>query len=81
MGWAFFLSSLAVIGLAGVLAGAPTRFHLGVVAAAAHAAWQLSRLNTDDPDSCLKVFRSNRDFGLIIFAGTLLALAQEAIKA
>jgi hypothetical protein len=27
------------------------------------------------------VFRSNRDFGLIIFAGTLLALAQEAIKA
>lgn len=78
---AFFLLSLALIDLAGVLAGAPTIFHLGVVAAAAHAAWQLSQLNTDDPDNCLKVFRSNRDFGLIIFAGTLLALAQEAIKA
>jgi 4-hydroxybenzoate polyprenyltransferase len=79
---AFFLLSLALIDLAGVAAGANLIFHLAVVAAAAHAAWQLSQLNIDDPDNCLKLFRSNRDFGLIIFAGALTAsVAQGAIAA
>jgi 4-hydroxybenzoate polyprenyltransferase len=79
---AFFLLSLALIDLAGVLAGAGVIFHLGVVAAAVHAAWQLSQLNIDDPDNCLKLFRSNRDFGLIIFAGVFTAsVAQGTIAA
>ncbi len=30
-----------------------------------HLAWQLTRLDTDDPETCLRVFRSNRDAGLI----------------
>ena len=30
-----------------------------------HLAWQLSRLDTDDPETCLRLFRSNRDAGLI----------------
>ena len=30
-----------------------------------HMAWQLGRLNTDDPANCLIVFRSNRDAGLL----------------
>ncbi|PIE16889.1 MAG: 4-hydroxybenzoate octaprenyltransferase [Rhodobacterales bacterium] len=30
-----------------------------------HLTWQLSRLETDRPDTCLKLFRSNRDCGLI----------------
>lgn len=70
---AFFLSALAMIDLAGILAGASVIFHLAVAAAAVHAAWQLSQLDTDDPDNCLRLFRSNREFGLIIFAGALLA--------
>jgi len=37
---------------------------------AAHAAWQLWRWRQDDPASCLKIFKSNRDFGLL----ALLAL-------
>jgi 4-hydroxybenzoate polyprenyltransferase len=28
--------------------------------------WQLSKLNTDDPANCLRLFRANRDCGLII---------------
>ncbi len=36
---------------------------------AAHLAWQVATLRTDDPDNCLRVFRSNRDYGLILFAG------------
>jgi len=40
-----------------------------------HMAWQLSRLNTDNPDTCLMLFRANRDTGLIpalFLAATLL---------
>jgi 4-hydroxybenzoate polyprenyltransferase len=44
----------------------------GIVVAAFHAIWQLRQLDIDDPDRCLMLFRSNRDFGLIIFAGAVL---------
>lgn len=37
----------------------------GVWAMGWHLAWQMQRLNLDDPASCLAVFRSNRDAGLI----------------
>ena len=30
-----------------------------------HLAWQLSRLDTENPEVCLRLFRSNRDAGLI----------------
>ncbi len=35
--------------------------------------WQLRRLDIDDPDVCLKLFRDNREAGLILFAGFFLA--------
>jgi 4-hydroxybenzoate polyprenyltransferase len=38
----------------------------GVWAFGWHMAWQLRRLDTNDADSCMRVFRSNRDAGLII---------------
>jgi 4-hydroxybenzoate polyprenyltransferase len=31
-----------------------------------HMAWQLARLDTTNPDTCLRLFRSNRDAGLIV---------------
>jgi 4-hydroxybenzoate polyprenyltransferase len=37
----------------------------GVWAFGAHLAWQLRRLDINDPASCLTVFRSNRDAGLL----------------
>jgi 4-hydroxybenzoate polyprenyltransferase len=73
----FFFVSLVLIDLAGVLAGAGAIFHLGVAAAALHAAWQLSRLNIDNPESCLRIFRSNRDFGFIILAGAIISSLAE----
>ncbi|MEM8752883.1 MAG: 4-hydroxybenzoate octaprenyltransferase [Pseudomonadota bacterium] len=45
----------------------------GVAAYGAHMAWQLMRLDVDDPDLCLKLFRANRDTGLILFAGFFAA--------
>jgi 4-hydroxybenzoate polyprenyltransferase len=73
----FFFVALVLIDLAGVLAGAGALFHLGVAAAALHASWQLSRLDIDDPDSCLRIFRSNRDFGLLILAGAIVSSLAE----
>jgi 4-hydroxybenzoate polyprenyltransferase len=70
-------SALAVvlIGLAGYLAHADLVFAIGLAAFAAHLAWQIVRIQVDDPDSCLAMFRANRDAGLILFAALLLDAA------
>lgn len=31
-----------------------------------HMVWQLGRLDTNDPDNCMRLFRANRDAGLIV---------------
>jgi 4-hydroxybenzoate polyprenyltransferase len=38
-------------------------------------AWQILRLDIANPDRCLALFKSNRDAGLILFAGLLLDAA------
>src|SRR5260370_40876131 len=65
----FYGLAVALIGLAGALAGAEGLFWLGLAAFAAHLAWQIVRLDINDPDVCLAVFKSDRDAGLILFAG------------
>lgn len=50
---------------------------LGLALFAAHLAWQIRRVDIDDGRSCLRVFLSNRDAGLILFAG----LAVQALAA
>ncbi|WP_372604543.1 4-hydroxybenzoate octaprenyltransferase [Actibacterium sp.] len=48
---------------------------LGVLAMGWHMSWQLGRLQTDDADTCLMLFRANRDTGLIpalFLAGALM---------
>ena len=73
----FYGLATVLIGLAGALAGAGALFGLGLVGFAAHFAWQIVRLDIGDPDLCLRIFKSNRDAGLILFAGMLLdALAR-----
>ena len=44
---------------------------VGVAGFAAHLLWQLRRLDIDDPEVCLMLFRANRDAGLILAAGLL----------
>jgi 4-hydroxybenzoate polyprenyltransferase len=68
----FFLLALLLIEGSLWLAQARLLAHMGVAAAAVHAAWQISRLDIDDPQRCLKLFRSNREFGLLILLGLLL---------
>lgn len=63
--------------LAMIFAGLPpVALALGLSGAAgfvAHLAWQLARLDIDDPARCLALFRSNRDAGLILALGLAAA--------
>jgi 4-hydroxybenzoate polyprenyltransferase len=68
----FYGGAIILIGAAGRLAGGGIWFWLGLLAFALHLCWQIVRLDTADSDNCLRVFKSDRDAGLILFAGLLL---------
>jgi 4-hydroxybenzoate polyprenyltransferase len=68
----FFFLALALIDAAIWLAGGSLIAHMGVAAAAMHAAWQLARFDHANSSRCLELFRSNRIFGLIITLALLL---------
>jgi len=67
--------AVLLIALAGWSAGAGVVFALGLAVFAMHLAWQIIRLDIDDPENCLAVFKSNRDAGLILFAALALQAA------
>ena len=71
----FYSAAVVLIGAAGFAAGGGLVFTLGLLAFAAHLSWQVVRLDIADPDNCLAVFKSDRDAGLILFAGLVLASA------
>jgi 4-hydroxybenzoate polyprenyltransferase len=60
----FFLAACWAAGL-GVLA------YVGAVAGALHLAWQVRTFRLGDPGTCLMLFRANRDYGWIVFAGLI----------
>ncbi|RMH47001.1 MAG: 4-hydroxybenzoate octaprenyltransferase, partial [Alphaproteobacteria bacterium] len=69
---AFLVLSVVLMGaavIAALLPGAsPLRLVIGLAGAWGfgwHLAWQLRRLDIDDASVCLRLFRSNRDAGLI----------------
>jgi 4-hydroxybenzoate polyprenyltransferase len=68
----FYGLAVILIGAAGFAAGAGVVFALGLAAFAAHLAWQIVRLDIADPNNCLAMFKSDRDAGLILFAGLVL---------
>lgn len=79
--WLAALYALAwlAIAAAGIMAHAGTAFLLGMLAAGAHLAWQVTTLDIDDPENCLERFRSNRDFGALVLAAILIDMALAAI--
>ncbi len=68
----FYTFAVALLGIAGFLAGGRLIFALGLAGFAAHLMWQVWRLDIDDPDLCLRLFKSNRDAGLFLFAAMML---------
>jgi 4-hydroxybenzoate polyprenyltransferase len=71
----FSAGAVLLIAMAGWRVEAGAVFYLGLLAFAAHLAWQIWRIEISDPALCLKLFKSNRDAGLILFAGMLLDAA------
>ena len=68
---AFLAVFMALLVATGWLAGLGWPYYAGLVLAAAHLAWQVATIDFDDPRDCLAKFRSNRDFGLIVFAAII----------
>ena len=71
----FSAAAVVLIGLAGYFANAGIVFALGLAVFATHLAWQILLIEIGNPDSCLRMFRANRDAGLILFAALILDAA------
>jgi 4-hydroxybenzoate polyprenyltransferase len=47
-------------------------FWAALAGVTAHLFWQAARVDTESATDCLQKFRSNRDLGLLLFAGIVL---------
>jgi 4-hydroxybenzoate polyprenyltransferase len=74
----FYALAVVLIGLALALGGARWPAWLGLIAFAIHLVWQIRRLDISDPELCKRIFKSNRDAGLLLFAGLLVDAVMRA---
>jgi len=65
----FYIVAILAWSIGAVMAGAHVLTFLALAVVAAHFVWQVVSLDPADADNCLTRFRSNRDAGLILFAG------------
>jgi 4-hydroxybenzoate polyprenyltransferase len=72
--------ALVLFALAYAAAEAPMPALAGLVAAGAHMARQITVLDIDDPDQCLRLFKSNSVVGWLIFLGLIGGGLWMAIK-
>ncbi|MBS7695796.1 MULTISPECIES: 4-hydroxybenzoate octaprenyltransferase [unclassified Chelatococcus] len=71
VGFCYALAVLLALA-AVVLAHGGALAYCGLAAFAGHLAWQLSRIRLGDEAGALRLFKSNRDAGLLLFAGLTL---------
>jgi 4-hydroxybenzoate polyprenyltransferase len=71
----FYAGTVILLALSFWLAGVHNLGWLGLTLFALHLGWQAWALDPDDPDNCLRLFRSNRDAGAIVFAGLVAEAA------
>lgn len=69
----FYGLAVLLAGLAGYVAGLGPLFYAGLAAYALHLGWQIKALRPENPDHCLKLFKSNREAGLILLAAIALS--------
>jgi len=67
----FYGLAVVLIGGALLVAGVRYAAWIGLAAFAAHLVWQIARLETGDPALCLRIFKSNREAGLLLLVGLL----------
>ncbi|AQR62958.1 4-hydroxybenzoate polyprenyltransferase [Brevundimonas sp. LM2] len=68
----FYALALGLAAAAGFAAGLAAPFFLVLIAYAAHLAWQARTLRPEDGALALRLFRSNREAGLILLAAIAL---------
>jgi 4-hydroxybenzoate polyprenyltransferase len=66
---AFYATAVVLLGIAIWLSGGRTVSMIALAVFALLLVWQVRRLDIDDPALCLRLFKSNRDAGLLLFAG------------
>ena len=66
--FAFYGIAVALMALAGALAGLAWPFYLGLAGAGAQLAWQAAKVDIDDAADCLAKFGSNAWLGWIVVA-------------
>lgn len=78
--WLFVFHGLALVFIAASARLVEVGTQLGswlllvaLLLAAAHAIWQAGTVDLDDPVDCLAKFKSNRDLGLLVLVGLILA--------
>jgi 4-hydroxybenzoate polyprenyltransferase len=76
---AFYGLAVILIGVALAFAGAGFPAWIGLGAFAAHLVWQIRCLQIGDPALCLRIFKSNRDTGLLLFIGLLADAVMRAV--
>jgi 4-hydroxybenzoate polyprenyltransferase len=67
----FYGLAVVLTGVALWLAAARLPAWIGLAAFATHLVWQIARLDIGNSALCLRLFKSNRDAGLLLFAGLL----------
>jgi 4-hydroxybenzoate polyprenyltransferase len=67
----FYGLAVVLLALCGALAGLAWPYYVALGVAALHFGWQVMTVAIDDQKDCLAKFRSNRDVGLILFAGII----------
>ena len=67
----FYGLAAVFIGLSLWIGGSGWTAWAGLLAFAAHLLWQISKIKIEDSALCLWLFKSNRDAGLLLFAGLL----------
>jgi 4-hydroxybenzoate polyprenyltransferase len=68
----FYGAAVLSFALALWMIGAGFATYLGLAAAALHAVWQLQSFDHSNSALCLKLFKSNRTFGLLFLTGLLM---------
>ena len=71
--WLTYLygGALILFAWAYAMAEVPIPAFAGLIAAGAHMWRQVQRLDIDDPDQCLKLFKSNNAIGWLVFLGLI----------
>ena len=72
----FYLLTVILTVLAGLTAGLDPIFYIALLPWAAHLVRQVRDVRPDDPALALRLFRSNRDAGLILLVAIILGSVQ-----